>query len=322
MEGSRPYEVVVAEPYDPPAIAHLEQFARVNVLPDSGPDTLLAAVGQADALLIRAKAHITARIIDAAPRLKVIARASPTVDHIDLRAVQRRNISVVYAPHVAVTSTAEFTLAMILALHRRILFFDHQVRQGKFDVLRQPAGRELGHQTLGLLGIDPVAEVLGRMCSAAFALPIIFHDPAGCVPTDFQAKAVDLDELLASCDILSIHLPLTPATKGLLNAQRIARLKPTAIIVNTARGAIIDNIALAQALRKRQIAGAALDVFDIEPLPADHPLRFASNCILTPHVAGATLDASAQRFNVAEDVIRVLRGEPPRHLFEPPVEKA
>lgn len=314
--ANRPYEIIVAEPIDPPFLAKLEEIGSVRVLSDSGPESLLSAVAGADALLVRAKAHITARIIEAAPKLKVIARASTTIDHIDLKAAQRRNIRIVYAPHVAVASTAEFTLALILALNRRLFHFDRQVRDGQFDALRKPSGGEMGRRTLGLLGVDPVGERLDRMCRAAFDMPVIYHDPIGAKLTDSPASAVSLDELLARCDVLSVHLSSATDPKGLLSAERIARLKPTAIVVNTSRGNAIDTVALARALTRKHIAGAALDVFETEPLPADHPLRSAPNCILTPRIAGVTLDASAERFSVADDVIRVLRGEAPKHPYE------
>lgn len=312
MRGDKSYKIVVAEPFSPEAISRLEQIGQVTVLQDAAPETMMAALPNADALLVRSKAHVTARIIDAAPNLKVIGRASATADHIDLRAARRRNISVVYAPQVAVSSTAEFTLAMIMALHRRLHFFDRQIREGQFDVLRTPAGREMSRETLGLWGLDPIAERLGVLCTAAFGLRILYHDPAGRDPVDFKGEAVDLDRLLAESDFLSLHLPHSAENKAILNAQRLAKLKPTAIVVNTSRGSLIDTIALAQALKKGDIAGAGLDVFEIEPLPADHPIRRAPRCILTPHVAGATLDASSERFNVADDVVRVLTGEPPQ----------
>ncbi len=311
MRGNKSYEIVVAEPFSPEAISRLEKIAQVKVLPDAAPETMMAALGTADALLVRAKAHVTARIIEAAPNLKVIGRASATADHIDLRAARRRNIHVVYAPQVAVTSTAEFTLSLILALHRRLLFFDRQVREGQFDALRSPAGREMSRETLGLWGLDPVAERLGKLCTAAFGLRIVYHDPAGRDPVDFQGEAMDLDGLLAESDFLSMHLPQSADTKGILNAQRLAKLKPNAVVVNTTRGSLVDTVALAQALKKGELAGAGLDVFEVEPLPADHPIRRAPRCILSPHVAGATLDASSERFNVADDVVRVLTGETP-----------
>jgi D-3-phosphoglycerate dehydrogenase / 2-oxoglutarate reductase len=231
---------------------------------------------------------------------------------------RRRNISVVYTPRAAVNSTAEFTFALILASQRRIPSLNRQVREGQFDALRKPTGREMSQQTIGLLGLDPVGERLGRICTAAFSSRVIYWNPFGLAPTEFAGAAVGLDELLAESDILSVHLALSAETRHLLNAERIAKMKHTAIIVNTSRGPIIDTLALAQALKDRAIAGAALDVFEAEPPPINHPLRRAPNCILTPHVAGMTVDASAGRFDVTEDVIRVLNGQPPRYPCDLP----
>jgi D-3-phosphoglycerate dehydrogenase len=313
MMGEKPYHIVVAEPFDPLAMAKLEEIGKVTVLTDSAPQTLLDAVSGADALLVRNKAHVTARIIDAAPKLKVIGRASPNIDHIDLKAARRRNISVVYAPHVAITSTAEFTLALILAVHRRICFYDAEFRDGKFETLRTPVGHEMGHLTMGFLGVDPVAEQLGRILTHGFKMRVIYHDPTGKTAHEFEGTSVSLEELLSSADVLSIHLTLSNQNRGIINADLLGKLKPSSILVNTSRGPLVDCTALAGVLRKKQIAGAALDVFDTEPLPGDHPLRRAPNCILTPHVAGATLDASAERFQVTEDVVRVLTGQAPRY---------
>ncbi len=313
MKGSDSYHIVVAEPFDTAAVDRLEEIGEVKILENSAPQTLIDALGDADALLVRTKAHVTARIIEAAPSLKVIGRASPTLDHIDLRAAKLRNISVVYAPRVAVASIAEYVLASMISLSRGIPFLDRQLREGKFDTLRSPRGHEMANQTIGLLGIDPVAEAIGRLCGVAFGSRIMYHDPAGRTPTDLESEAVAFDDLLAEADILSVHLPLTPATRGLLDADRLAQLKQTAVVVNTSRGAVIDTSALAQALRQKHIAGAALDVFETEPLPGNHPIRRVPNCILTPHIAGATLDASAGRYRVTDDVIRVLKGEDPQY---------
>ncbi len=318
MTGSKSFHIVVAEPYDSAMISRLEQCGRVDVLTDSTPETLLAAVADADALLVRSRTHVTARIIEAARSLKVIGRASPTIDHIDLRAARRRNISVVYAPRAAVASSAEFTFALILALHRRIPCFNRQLREGQFDLVRKPVAHEMRGQILGLLGFDPVGEEVGRMCAAAFGSRVIYHEQGSARPAGFQADAVDLDSFFALADIVSVHLPLTQATRHFLNAERLARMKQSAILVSASRGGTIDTTALANALRDRVIAGAALDVFESEPLPANHPLRRAPNCILTPHVAGLTQDAAVGRFAVAEDVIRVLNGQPPAYPADLP----
>ena len=313
MPEPQKLHVVVAEPFDDASLACLQGLATIEFLKDSAPATLLEAVGRADALLVKSKAHVTAKIIEAARKLKVIGRASQNYDHIDLRAAGRKNIRVVYSPHVAVSSVAEFTLGLILDLARKITFFDRAVRDGKFDSIRAASGRELSRLTVGILGVDPVSERLGKMISTAFGNTLICHDPENDTPRHFSARLVSLDELLAEADIVSVHLPLTPLTRGILNAERISRLKPTAMLVNTSRGALIDTVSLAGALRRHQLAGAALDVFEVEPLPNDHPLRSAPNCILTPHVAGATSDASVERFAVTEDVARVLRGQPPNY---------
>ncbi|MFQ5424878.1 MAG: NAD(P)-dependent oxidoreductase [Phycisphaerae bacterium] len=318
MAGNRQFRIVVAESFNPDTIARLRECADVTLLDTAAPDTIIAALPDADALLVRPRAHVTARVINAAPKLKVIGRAGPSVDHIDLRAARRRDISVVYTPEVAVSSTAEFALALILALHRRLLYFNRFIRQGQFENLRAPAGHELAHQTVGLLGLGPVAERLGAICKQAFGCRVIYHDPAGGAPVDFRAESMELEDFLRSVDILSIHLRLTPQTRGLVSAARLALLKPTAMLVNTSRGAVIDTTALAKALRANQVAAAALDVFEVEPLPSDHPLRKAPNCILTPHVAGATLDAATARDAVAEDIIRVLQGHPPHFPAQMP----
>ena len=311
MKGRKPFQIVVAEPYTPEAIARLEAIGDSTLLKDSAPDTLIGALPEADALLVRTKTHVTARIIKAAPNLRVIGRASRTLDHIDLRAAGSRDISVVYSPLAAVASTAEFALGLMLTLRRQIPFLDRQLRDGKFESIRQPAGHEFGHETIGLLGTDPVAGVLCRIISAAFGARILHYDPLGGQVDG--AEAVGLDALLAESDILSVHLRLTPDTRRFLCGDRIAGMKSSALLVNVTRGPTVDTKALAAALRKRHLAGAALDVFETEPLPQDHPLRQAPNCILTPHVSGLTIDASEGRFDVADDVVRVLQGEPPMH---------
>ncbi len=318
MPSGSPFQIVVAEPFDAEAIDRLSKVGKVEVLDDSAPDTIMAAVPDADALLVRSKAHITARIIAAAPRLKVIGRASPTVDHIDLHAASKNNISVVYAPHAAVNSSAEFTLGLMMALHCRIPWLNKQLRSGQFESLRKPSRQDLSTLTIGFLGFDAVADRLGVMLGVAFGSRLIYHEPSGAGPTAFEAESVELDRLLAEADVLTIHLSLTRETRGILGKDALARMKPSAIVVNTGRGGVIDTVALATALRDRVIAGAALDVFETEPLPANHVLRRAPNCILTPHVSGMTLDASAGRFRVADDVIRVLSGEEPLYPVQMP----
>ncbi|MCB9854633.1 MAG: hypothetical protein H6818_03015 [Phycisphaerales bacterium] len=314
--GEEPFRIVVAEPFSKDALARLEEVGQVEVLTDSSPDALIAALENAHALLVRAKAHVTARVINAAPHLKVIGRASPTVDHIDLRAAGRRDIRVVYSPTAAVNSCAEFALAMLLALRRRLAFYDQQMRQGKFDALRSPTEYSIGASCIGILGIDAVAEQFGRALQIAFGCRIIVHDPWQTPPSLFEAEAVDLDTLLRTSDALCVFLKPQRETRGFLDAERIGLMRPTSLLVNLSRG-VVDTTALAAALSERRIAGAALDAYESDPLATDHPIRRAPNCILTPHIAGMTIDAIEGRYGVAEDVIRVLKGAAPHHEFTP-----
>lgn len=314
--GQEPFRIVVAEPYSKEAIARLEEVGQVEILTDSSPDALIAALENAHALLVRAKAHVTARVINAAPHLKVIGRASPTVDHIDLRAAGRRDIRVVYSPTAAVNSCAEFALAMLLALRRRLSFYDQQLRQGKFDALRLPTEFSIGATCVGILGVDAVAEQFGRALQSAFGCRILVHDPLGARPESFEADAVDLETLLHASDAVCVFLKPHRDTRGFLNAERLGLMRPTSLLVNLSRG-VVDTTALAAALAERRIAGAALDAYESDPLASDHPIRRAPNCILTPHVAGVTIDAVEGRYGVAEDVIRVLKGAAPHHEFTP-----
>lgn len=312
--GQEPLRIVVAEPYSEDAIARLEEVGQVQVLTDSSPDSLISALENAHALLVRAKAHVTARVINAAPHLKVIGRASPTVDHIDLRAAGRRDIRVVYSPTAAVNSCAEFALAMLLSLRRRLAYYDQQLRNGKFDALRSPTEFSIHASRIGILGVDAVAEQFGSALQHGFGCRPMIHDPSGRVAESFEADCVDLETLLRESDALCVFLKPHRDTRGFLSADRIALMRPTSLLVNLSRG-VVDTTALAAALSERRIAGAALDAYESDPLATDHPIRKAPNCILTPHIAGMTIDAIEGRYGVAEDVIRVLKGASPHHEY-------
>ncbi|HWL95012.1 MAG TPA: NAD(P)-dependent oxidoreductase [Phycisphaerae bacterium] len=312
MKGSEPYRILLAEPFNDETVEKLRKFGEVILLPDSAPETMLREIPTAHAILVRLKAHVTARIIEAAPLLKVIGRASPTIDHIDLKAARKRSIPVVYCPTAAVNSTAEFAFALILAARRRLLFFDTQIRDGRFENVRQIPCRAMNSCVVGLLGTDLCAARLARIITASFGSTILYHDPID-QPKDFPGQSVTFAELLARSDVLSVHLPLTTATRAIINADRLASMKRESVLVNVTRGATVDTTALADALKRGVIAGAALDVFETEPIPLHHPLRRSPNCVLTPHVAGMTQEALDERCSVADDVIRVLQGEAPKY---------
>gem|GEM_PF-3145230 len=313
-------KIVVAEPYSETALDRLREVGHVVVLPESSPEALLAEIDNARALLVRAKAHVTARIIDAAPELRVIARASPTVDHIDLRAARRKSISVVYSPNAAVESSAEFVVGLLLAHRRRIPYLDLQLRGGKFENLRRPMGYRLGLSTVGFLGMDAVGQRVAEVLHNSFAPDLIALPLDDSIGLPSCVTLVDEETLLGRADVLCIFVSTTRKHKHFINAERLAKMRSSALIINTSKGAIIDTTALAAALEARQVGGAALDVFENEPLPGNHPIRRAPNCLLTPHVAGATLDAVEGRYDVADDVIRILRGEAPSYPADLPLD--
>ncbi len=279
-----------------------------------------------DALLVRSETRVTARVLEAAPRLVVVGRAGIGVDNIDVEAATARGVYVVNAPLGNVVAAAEHTFALALALLRRIAEADRSVRAGEWTRSKF-VGRELRGKTLGLVGLGRVGSEVARR-AAAFEMRVVAHDPFAteAAARGVGARLVELDELLRSADVVSLHTPLTERTRNLIDAGALAKLKRTAILVNCARGEVVDLAALAAALEAGALAGAALDVYPDEPLPADAPIRRAPRTVLTPHIAGSTAEAQT---NVAVDVVRqvldVLAGRPARFAVNaprPPAEEA
>lgn len=283
------------------------------------PGDLAAALAAgARALVVRNRTRVDARLLAAAPALRVVGRLGAGLDNVDVAACRRRGVEVVHAPDANAVSVAEMTLALVLALARRLAPADAHVRGGGWE--RQAfAGMELDGKTLGILGFGRIGRlVAGR--ARAFGMRLLTHHPrlsAGDPDlVRLGVELVPLDDLLAGCDVLTVHLPLTPATRNLLDAAALARLRPGAHLVNVGRGGVVDEAALADALEQGRLAGAALDVRASEPPGAGDPvaarLNRLPNVLLTPHVAGLTAEAQRRTcLQVARDVLRVLAGEPP-----------
>ncbi|GAA2607591.1 phosphoglycerate dehydrogenase [Streptomyces axinellae] len=273
---------------------------------------LLERIAGADAL-IAGMDPVTAEVMDAAPRLKVIAKHGVGTDTIDVGAARERGIPVVYAPGSNSRAVAEYTFGLILDATRRITASHTAVADGEWPKLFGP---ELHGRCLGLVGFGRIGRLVGGY-ARAFGMRVLAHDPH--VPDESVSKAgaepVSLDAALSRADVLSLHLP--PAGAPLLDATRLAAVRPGAIVVNAARGGLIDSDALAEALRSGHLAAAALDAFAVEPLPAGHVLRTAPNVTLTSHMAACTPQANrAMGLMVAEDIVRVLDGEPPHHTAD------
>lgn len=275
------------------------------------PDEVIAAAKDADALLVQ-WAPVNAAVIAALTRCKVIVRYGIGVDNVDLAAAKARGIAVCNIPDYGVHEVAEHAVSLALALARQLPQIDARLRSGTWKIVPDrpmPSLREMTFATAGFGRIARSAHAMMR----GFDGKRIAYDPF--VPKDVMAmegvEKVEIDDLFTRADILSLHLPLIPETKHFVNAARLAEMKKTAIIVNTARGPLIDTVALAQALHDGVIASAGLDVFETEPFPADHPLRDAPRTLITSHVAWYS-ESSIPRLQklAAEEIVRGLRGEP------------
>jgi len=254
-------------------------------------DALRAALPRAHALLVRSDTRVTEELVAIAPALRVIGRAGIGVDNIDLRAATRRGIAVLNAPGANTVSAAEHTVALLLSLVRRIPWAAQSMRTGAWD-RKAFAGRELRGKTLGIVGLGRIGVHVGTV-ARALGMTVCAHDPY--LPEqrarDLGVELLPLDDLLARSDAVTLHLPLTDATRHLLDATRLARMKRGSVLVNAARGELVDEVALLEALERGTLGAAAVDVFAVEPLPADSPLRRAERLLLTPHLAASTQEA-------------------------------
>ncbi|HZK66185.1 MAG TPA: phosphoglycerate dehydrogenase [Chloroflexota bacterium] len=260
----------------------------------------------------------TPKVMDGAPQLKVISRTGVGYDAVDAPAAAERGIAVCITPGANNKAVADFAFSLILASARRLLENLTEVPRGGW---KRYQGRDLPGSTLGIVGLGSIGKEVAKRASG-FDMKILaydlYQDPA--FAAQYGISYLPLEQLLAESDFVTLHLLLNGSTRHLINAQRLRLMKPTAYLVNTARGGIVDQEALYQALKERRIAGAALDVFENEPLEADSPLRTLDNAYLTPHVAGWSRNAiHASGLMGAENVIRILRGEKPLSIVNPEV---
>jgi len=251
------------------------------------PDQLSADLANADALVVRSATKVTAAIIAAAPKLRAIARAGTGVDNVDVTAASGRGIVVMNAPGANSISVAELAMGQILALARHLPAADAAMKQGKWEK-KKFLGEEVREKILGLAGLGRIGQEVARR-AAAFGMRIIAHDPfiSEQVASDMGVTLVSLDELFAKADYISLHMPSNANTRNMVNAERLARAKKGIRIVNTARGDLIDEAALADAIESGQVAGAALDVFTKEPT-VDHRLQLLPQVVASPHIAAST----------------------------------
>jgi D-3-phosphoglycerate dehydrogenase len=257
-----------------------------------------------------------------AKRLKVVAKHGVGLDNIDIEAATTAGIPVVYTPTANANAVAEHTLTMMLALCRQIAPASAALREGRFEQRSRYQGVELAGKTLGILGLGRIGSRVAQMAASGLQMKVLAYDPY-LAKDSYSGPAIlidSLETLLKQADFLSLHVELTPETRHLIDGPKLDMVKATCRLVNTSRGAVIDEEALVRALEAGRLAGAALDVFEEEPLPADHPLLSAPNTLLTPHISSSTSE-SLERMSVqaAQGVLDVFQGVKPRYLANPAV---
>ncbi|GAA4707718.1 hydroxyacid dehydrogenase [Brevibacillus fulvus] len=288
---------------------------------------LCEQVKEVQAIVLRAPARITAEIIDAAPHLRVISGAGVGLDNIDVDYASQKNIPVLHAPAINQVSTAEHAIALLLALGKQLLPFHQEMSKGRYHARTLLQTHELRGKQVALIGFGRIAQEVAKRLKLGFEMDVrvwVRHfdkDKHGLAEQLGLTVTTDLNDLLPTADFVSLHVPLTDQTRGMFGREQFQRMKPTAYLINTARGAVVNQQELYQALAKKQIAGAGLDVFDPEPTTdADLPLLSLPNVIVTPHVGGTTVEANyLMATAVARNVLKVLAGERPDHLANPEI---
>jgi len=280
-------------------------------MPDAiDENVLIAALSQPNvqAVLLRGSPPLTDRVFAAARGLKIIAKHGAGVDSVDMASATRRGIAVMVAGGANADAVAEHALAMMLSLARELPRFDRETRQGAWRDLSHFT-RDFRVRTVGIVGYGQIGERTAKLAQACGA-QVVIHTRSNITLPPGMTLETDLNRLLAQVDILSLHCPLTEKTRGLIGAAQLARMKPGALLINTARGPIIDEPALVSALQSGKLAGAGLDTFAVEPVAATNPLFALPNVLVTPHVAAATTDAMLRMGTIAaNNILSYLRGE-------------
>jgi D-3-phosphoglycerate dehydrogenase len=310
--------ILVTEQIADEGLAALTAAAQVDVRTDLDKAKLLEVLPEYDALVVRSGTKVTAEVLAAGTKLRVVGRAGTGVDNIDVDAATRRGIVVVNAPASNSVAVAELTIGLILSLARQIPQAHGSLQGGKWE-RNKYMGSEVRGKTLGLVGLGRIGAEVARR-ARGLEMNVLAYDPV--VSTDRAAQLgvmlASLDEVLAHGDYISLHVPLIDATRNLINAARLAQMKPTAYLINAARGGTVDEAALAEALERRALAGAALDVYSKEP-PTDSPLLGHPRVITLPHLGASTVEAQTLTgVDVAEGVIDALKGSTPRYAVNAP----
>ncbi len=310
-------KILVTYPIPQEAIEKLKNYADVQLKFSMSKDQLKEEVTDIEGVVLGLE-EFNNEVMEQAPNLKIIARFGVGYDNIELKAATDRNIFVTYTPNVLSDAVADLTIAFILTLSRRITDADHFVKSKDWSVGNKfPLGFDLANKTLGIVGLGRIGmKVLER--SIAFKMNVIYNSRTHKMEAEkkYGIKFVELDELFRISDYISLHAPATRNTQGLVGKKELELMKKTSFLINTSRGSLIHQKDLYEALRDKKIAGAALDVFEVEPISQDDPLLRLENVVLTPHIGSGTYETRLSMAMMAiDDVIRVFEGKEPKNLI-------
>lgn len=295
-------KVLICDPISDSAIELLKSRVDVEMRGERNVEDL---IGDCDAVIVRSATKITASVIDKAKKLKVIGRAGVGLDNIDVEAAKKKKIKVMNTPRATSRSVAELVMAMIFTLSRDLVNATISVKEGKWEKKRFE-GRELKDKTLGIIGLGGIGCELAEL-ALGVGMKVVAtraHLEVGCQIEG--VRIVPLEDLLSNADIVSINVPLNDTTRGMIGAKEIGNMKPGAILINCARGGIVDERALYEALKNGKLAGAGIDVYELEP-PKSSPLLTLNNVVLTPHIGGQTVEGQERcGYEIAQKVLEAL----------------
>lgn len=304
---------IIADELSDGATARLRDALGAVFGPNLPTEEIRSLLPEAHALIVRTRTRVTEELLGLGKRLRVVGRAGVGLDNVDLEAARRRGIPVVHTPEASTEAVADLAIGLMLGVLRSIPTHDRAVREGAYSASRaRPLSQELGRLAVGIVGLGRIGKAVARRCRNGFGARVLFCDVVDPGYLDFVAERAALHDLLAQSDIVTLHVPLNDQTRHMISRRELAAMKPGGILVNTARGEIVDEAALMESLEAQRLGAAALDVFEHEPLSPSHPLLRLPNVVLTPHIGAKTLNAEEQMSTVADDVLRVLRGSSPR----------
>ena len=309
-------KVLIAQKTHPDVLAVLEPHARPVTIKEGDEDDLRAKIVDCQAILLGTWLKFTGELMDIAGELKVISRTGVGIDNVDVEAATKRGIYVLNTPGANALTVAEHALSLMISLAKHIVFLDQQVRSDNFKARRLYLPVDMDGKTLGLIGFGAIGHMLAEKCRLAFNMEVLAYDPFVTNLPDWVKTAGRPEEIFEKSDFVSLHIPLTEATKNIVNRKTLSLMKPTAFLINTSRGGIVDEDALFEFLNDKKIAGAGLDVFEKEPPTPGDKLLTLPNIILTPHTGALTREC-VQRVAkcAAQGIADYFQGKTPAYIF-------